>query len=252
MKKLKLNPVNHVKNDTNRYCGPSIISSLTGMSSGAAARLIRRFSGQKAVKGAYVSHVHQALNECGIFFKQPVFDRPDRLKGKVLTLTQWLKCAKKIRNKGRVFLLVAGNHYVAISGNKYICGIVKEACSVRDKRVKRRSRVTHAYELTAPNGVKIPHDMIEKQRSTRSSVYYQVRKLTKEYGFSYERDDLQCRSVGDDILYWVFMPDNAEQLAIDMDHGLACDHTAYSMDGVHSKMLEYVEFMEEYKDQLDV
>lgn len=42
MAQLQIKPVNHgkVKADKNRYCGPSAISAITGMTTGEAARLI--------------------------------------------------------------------------------------------------------------------------------------------------------------------------------------------------------------------
>ena len=44
---MKIKAVNNSTSDRNRYCGPAVISAVTGMVTGEAARLIRHVSGQK-------------------------------------------------------------------------------------------------------------------------------------------------------------------------------------------------------------
>ena len=58
---MKIKPVTTISTDRNRYCGPAVISAVTGMNSGEAARLIRSVSGQRAVRGAHTTHVRRAL-----------------------------------------------------------------------------------------------------------------------------------------------------------------------------------------------
>ena len=48
---IKIKAVNNSTSDVNNYCGPAVISAVTGMTTGEAARLIRHVSGQKMVKG---------------------------------------------------------------------------------------------------------------------------------------------------------------------------------------------------------
>ena len=63
MAKLKLRAVDHGK-DKNRYCGPSAISAVTKLTSGEAARLIRKQSGKSSVKGTSTSNIRRALEAC--------------------------------------------------------------------------------------------------------------------------------------------------------------------------------------------
>ena len=46
---LTLNSVNHgtAKRDKNRYCGPAVISALTGITTAEAARRIREHTGRR-------------------------------------------------------------------------------------------------------------------------------------------------------------------------------------------------------------
>ena len=60
---MKIKPVSIKVTDHNRYCGPAVISAVTGMNTGEAARLIRSISGQKAVKWAFTTHLLRALQD---------------------------------------------------------------------------------------------------------------------------------------------------------------------------------------------
>ena len=60
MAKLKLGPVVH-GTDKNRYCGPSVISAVTSLTTGEAARLIRMQSGKRSVKGTSTMEVKREL-----------------------------------------------------------------------------------------------------------------------------------------------------------------------------------------------
>jgi hypothetical protein len=129
----------------NRYCGPSVISAITGLDTGEAAAVIRSITGQRAVTGTSYSGCRQALRQLG--YRTQVLYEAERGKG--ITLAAWLKQSKEIRTAGRVFLICAGWHWQIVSGRRYTCGRVGEVVSIRDKRVKRRARVARIYEVSA-------------------------------------------------------------------------------------------------------
>ena len=115
MTRLKIKPVTTLVTDRNRYCGPAVISCVTGMNSGEAARLIRSVSGQRAVRGTYTTHVRRALEKCGIeSFRKHITHN--------CTLAAWLRESKDMRTTGRVFLVVAGHHFQLVEGRRYVCG----------------------------------------------------------------------------------------------------------------------------------
>ena len=91
MAKLKLGPVNH-GTDKNRYCGPSVISAVTSLTTGEAARLIRMQSGKRSVKGTSTMEVKRALKACNIemhHVPSPGQTRFGRRDG--ITLAHWLR-----------------------------------------------------------------------------------------------------------------------------------------------------------------
>lgn len=261
--KLKLNQIVDEKNNTNRYCGPSAISAVTGMATGSASKLLRIVGGRKAIKGAYVGEVKSALYKCNIL-AEPSYptalgvkmpdgsDRRTWSQEPRVTLAKWLKHSKTIRTSGRIFLIVAGNHYQLVSGRKFTCGRVRDIISIRAKGVKRRSRVERVFELTArEGGVKIPEELFQKkQLTTEQKQYakwrYEAKKLAKEHNIGIELERID--SYDNMRQYYVSMPDEYEELAHHLDDGLYCDHLCWGFMEVHSKVEEQIAFMTENKE----
>tara|TARA_B100000963_G_C22360284_1_gene551280 strand:+ start:45 stop:506 length:462 start_codon:yes stop_codon:yes gene_type:complete len=152
MTNLRIKPVNHgsSKRDKNRYCGPAVISAITGITTGEAAAQLRAFSNRRMITGTGTWEVQNILLKNGIRMRDArlywdvKFNRTDGV-----TLAGWLKASVKDRNAKRVFLIVAGWHWQLVQGRRYVCGRTKEIVSIRDKRVKRRARVAEVYELHA-------------------------------------------------------------------------------------------------------
>ena len=237
---IKINPVKTVKADRNRYCGPAVISAMTKMNTGEAARLLRDISGKPSVRGCYTHHVLRALSRCGITSKGVPIHIPVKLRNDGSmnttkpTLTQWLKYCKADRTSGRVFLVVAGNHFQLIEGRRYVCGRTGEIVSVRDKRVKRRARVEEVYELFANGKIKIPE---EARKPKQDSNHSYVSRMKKKYDF-----DIEYLSSNH---WFVAMNDKAESLAEKIDHDLAFEHYCYSIGEVAQRVEQMVEFMED-------
>ena len=241
MAKIKLKAITDGK-DKNRYCGPSVISALTDLTTGEAARLIRKQFGRKSIRGSHTYEVLEALRACNIVARR--WGKPgvrlNRSTGP--TLAGWLKMSKEDRTPGRVFLIAAGHHWQLISGRRYTCGRIREIVSIKDKQVKRRARVAEVYELTSDN-VTRPGIDVSKPRSKSNPAYYQIRKLVEQYpefGLSYERDDIG------NFGYWVAMSSELETLASEMDHELCDCHGCDGIEEVASRMQEMVAFGKEH------
>jgi hypothetical protein len=261
--KLKLNPIVDEKNNTNRYCGPSAISAVTGMATGSASKLIREINGRRAIKGAYIYEVTAALDKCNITVTDSCpttlgVKLPDGSPRKAwvqqprVTLAQWLKHSKTIRTSGRIFLLVAGNHYQLVSGRKFTCGRVRDIISIRANGVKRRSRVERVFELTArEGGVKIPEVLLQKKQLTNEQKHnaktrYEAKKLAKEHNIDIELERID--SIDHMRQYYVSMPTEFEDLAHHLDDGLYCDHYCWGFGEVYDKIREQIAFMTENKE----
>ena len=169
---MKIKNVNNSTSDVNRYCGPAVISAVTGMTTGEAARLIRHVSGQRKVTGSHTFHVLRALSLCNIQnVKTTVVTRP--------TLAQWLKSSKDVRTSGRVYLIVAGNHFQLVEGRRYVCGRTRDIVSVRSKLVKRRCRVETVHELISEGKIIIPN-AARKPKDHAASNRAKAQRLAKK------------------------------------------------------------------------
>lgn len=204
--------------DKNRFCGPSAISILTGMSTGEAARLLRSVSGRRQIKGTGNSLMYKGLAKCGLRMAHlPIRLRP-------MTLAQWLKLTVGERTPGRVFLVSAGNHWQIITGRRYACGRIREIVSIRDKRVKRRCRVEDVYEITPLNGkIVIPTEAKKKASSTdlwNRKTYSKFRKFAREHGLQYSiYPEGNCNYIN--VQPTPFWPDGLETMHYDFDQTLA-------------------------------
>ena len=188
---MKIKAVNNSTSDVNNYCGPAVISAVTGMTTGEAARLIRHVSGQKMVKGSHTFHVLRALSLCNIQnVKTTVVTRP--------TLAQWLKGSKDIRTSGRVFLIVAGNHFQLVEGRRYVCGRTRDIVSVRSKLVKRRCRVETVHELINEGRIQIPNAArkpVDHAASNRAKAQRLAKKMDVKINIERVRE-----------LFWLWRP----------------------------------------------
>jgi len=225
MAKLKLRAITDGK-DKNRFCGPSVISALTNLTTGEAARLIRKQTGKACVMGTHSWEVANALRACNIELHDMAVERPRP------TLARWLKLSKEDRTPGRVFLILAGHHWQLVSGRRYTCGRIREIVSIRDKRVKRRARVRQVWELTSDNVTK-PDIDVSKPKDPNASIRAKVYRLQKKIGAEVEVH----REYGD---MWVYPPSKVTnaQDPYEGDHHADCWHDALKMLQDYVKIVE--------------
>lgn len=143
---LKLQDVNHGELilDKNTFCGPSVISSLTGKTTGECARILCDITGKSRITGVHTWAVLMALRREGITNIR--LDLPSSGEHRNLTIASWLLQTHGTR-QGRVFLMIAGRHFQLISGSNFVCGITNRIVHTRHSKVGRRRHVESVYEL---------------------------------------------------------------------------------------------------------
>ena len=231
MKNLNIKPVNHKSGDTNRYCGPAVISAITGMATGEAARLIRHVGGRKSIKGSSTWEVKRSLELCGIESKRTTFGLTlGRSKG--VTLAGWLKATVKERTSDRVFLIVAGWHWQLVQGRRYVCGIVGDVVSIKDKKVKRRARVAEVYELTSMGAITTPSEAVKPKRVAcgADSDRGKAQRLAKKMGMEIS---IERTGYGDNS-YWIDYEGEDDYV----DLGVIEGHGSYDWQEVFWKLQE--------------
>ena len=236
---LKIKPINHgvTKADRNRYCGPSVISAITGMTTGEAARLIRHVGGRKSIKGSSTWEVKRSLHLCGIKSKRTTFGLTlGRSKG--VTLAGWLKGTVKERTADRVFLIVAGWHWQLVQGRRYVCGIVGDVVSIKDKKVKRRARVAEVYELTSIGKITTPSEAT-KPKQTTNNFRGKAQRLAKKMGMEIS---IERTGYGDNS-YWIDYEGEDDYV----DLGVIEGHCSYDWYEVLDKLEEIEEYQQQKK-----
>ena len=206
MTKLKIKSINHgeTKADKNRYCGPAVISAVTGLTTGEAARLIRHVSGRKSIKGSSVWEVTRSLGMCGVDSKRESFGLAlGRSKGP--TLAAWLKHTVKQRTADRVFLVVAGWHWQLVQGRRIVCGILGDPTSIRDKRVKRRARVAEVFELQSMGAITKPMAAAKPKRAAQPADgdRAKAKRLAAKLGFTIESQYDTYFDGSRQYMYWI-------------------------------------------------
>ena len=168
----------------NQYCGPAVLSFLTGQDTSECASWFRRFSHHRgAVRGSNERNMRLVLTKLGIDYV-PLGSYP---KSKRPTLARWLRENKERRTPGRVYLIIAGNHWQLVTGRRYACGMVGAIVSIKNEGVKRRARVSYVWELVIRDKLTIPEPQYKKP--TYSKERAKVYRLLKKYG---EAHDLTC------------------------------------------------------------
>ena len=234
---MKLNPVNKTKNG-NRYCGPAVISSVTGCTTDEAAKSIRTISGQRAVRGAATRHVLEAFSQHWGVTNKPLFDAHWGLpRNQLPTLASWLRLNKHRRTAGRVFLIVAGNHFQLVSGRKYVCGVTRDVVSIKHDKVKRRARVESVHELIGTPQLTDAGLAALASKPVQSDKVV-ARKLAREYGITIELDNYF-----DDKDLFAYV--DASFLSDDEDP-LYDNHCAFSWDEIREKVETLVDYLKEH------
>ena len=176
-----------------------MISALTDLTTGEAARLIRMQTGARKITGTHTADVQRALRACNIVMSPCYYPGLNRTTGP--TLAGWLKMSKADRTPGRVFLIAAGWHWQLVSGRRYTCGRIREIVSIKDKRVKRRARVAEVYELTSDNVTK-PGIDVSKPKDPNASVRAKAQRIAKKIGAK-----IDVENYGDGYHYWAGPPE---------------------------------------------
>ena len=171
---LTLNPVNHgtTKRDKNRFCGPAVISALTGITTGEAARRIREHTGRRQITGTWGDEIKPVFADLGVRMTPARIDERGSLmsdlliemldvkaqrrheadqRGSAMTFAAWLKATEGERSSDQVFLLTSGKHWVLVQRDSFVCGLTGDVVSVDDPKVKRRARVARFYLMDQIN-----------------------------------------------------------------------------------------------------
>jgi len=177
------------KRSSNRYCGPSAISAVTGFDTAETAALLRHISGRKFIKGSAIGHVLTAFARLGIR-AESIADYLGRSARERPTLQAW--AADSVYKRGTdVVLTIAGDHYELLQGDHYVCGVVGKVVPLAEAPY-RRHKLAAAYRLTRtvplPDIKKLlpkPRRKTAEEKRAQSTATL-VRRLARLHGIEIE------------------------------------------------------------------
>ena len=134
----------------NSYCGPAAISTVAGVTTDEAARIIReRRAYYRPVRGCHYYEVLQALNLLGYTFES--YTSIGKLQRGVVrlqpTLKQWLAERDRRADHSQVFLVNVTGHFIVIRGSILVDSHHRNGELIEDVGGLRR-RVKRAWKLT--------------------------------------------------------------------------------------------------------
>ena len=117
---MKVAPTFHPIKGKNRYCGPSAIATVLGITTDHASRVIRGLTGERQVKGVSASNLRAAMERLGMRVQYTP------LKSAYDSLADWLKCNLQIPQSAYVILqfgVQGESHFGTINGGMYQCNL---------------------------------------------------------------------------------------------------------------------------------
>lgn len=174
----------HEVTGKNRYCGPTAIATVLGVSTDHAAAMIRQQSGKRSVRGTATRHLIGALREAGCTVKH----WQQYPKADAKTLAQFVKGSLPLRRQH--VIVVAGNHYMTIFGRRALCSMTKRETVALADMPKRRAKVLEWLVVedlpdAAPAApVKVKPVQPPGERKARE----QAQALAKLYAIEIERE----------------------------------------------------------------
>ena len=173
---MKLRPVTKLNGETT-WCGPSVISSITGFPVADIVRVIkdqriergvghtervldvrdedgwmvdqRSINVERPVKGTHWWELNYCLNHYGYGLSKSTRNAPVRHNGNQPTIARWLKTRK---DRNEMNLVSAGHHWQLVKGNKFVDSFTQVPAFIR-KAPHRRARVVEIWQIV-PRGKK--------------------------------------------------------------------------------------------------
>jgi hypothetical protein len=140
---MQIRPVTRKTRRSNRFCGPAVLSALTGYDTEWTARLLRELSGRPRITGTPERLLLDALRVYKIRAELFCVYQDKRSRP---TLAAWLKGIT--RDPAAIYLISAGNHWQLVQGRRFVCGLTVEVVPLKHPRVRRRARVKTVWRLS--------------------------------------------------------------------------------------------------------
>jgi hypothetical protein len=126
-----------------------------------------------------------------------------------------------------------------VQGRRYVCGIVGDVVSIKDKKIKRRARVAEVYELTMTAAKVVTPPAAIKPKQTTNNFRGKAQRLAKKMGMEI---GIERTGYGDNS-YWIDYEGEDDYV----DLGIIEGHCSYDWYEVLGKLEEIEEYQQQKK-----
>ena len=173
---LKWHPVRKLKKG-NSYCGPAVVSILTGVNTDEAARVIRSCGYRLIVKASSTGEITRTLEKFGL----------------QCHLRPWGDFLINYARKPGTFLVLYRHHWAIVGNGKYVCSHHREPFPVEgptppSRVINWKAPVTYVREVTGELSGTRPAEMQKKKAQPMNPGKVKVTRLAKAWGIDCSQD----------------------------------------------------------------
>ena len=212
--------------DGTGYCGPTVLSAITGIGTSYISRIARQDTKRRCIKGMSNKQLEKVLNFFSIKFEKKT------CKG---TVNQWVY---DYRRRDVTYILNVTNHYIAIRNDQVICTQFKGVITPLSGSKYLRTQVKAFWIIESePKKVKLPEPPKPK-RKTSPPEKKKVLALCEEHNVQIDFDDFDH----DGSPIWLYLSDDAIKEKFDGVDPWDDNHYAYDYEEALEKLTDL--FME--------
>lgn len=214
----------HEVTGKNRWCGPTAIATVLGISTDDASRAVRSITGKPQVTGMTTVAMAMTLMKLGCKV------RHQRVDGKP-TAVSWVRANRDIYRDKHV-ILVHGHHFGTLLGNRFLCSLSHRETVPATELPKARGRVVEYIVVEAlPEVAPAIPEPVRKTKVRPDMNMVRLTKLAADYGIEVEQEDAES-------LIWVGPMEDMLDDPFDDDH--YCDDYFAAQD----RVLKYINILQ--------
>lgn len=174
---------------TNRFCGPTVLSALTGLSTDDCAAVARTLRERRAVKGMQDWELMATLRKLG----GQAFHYAHN--GARQSLELWMESRSETQRK-KLYVVTVSEHYVLVRGDLVLCSWTRGEWMHILSHPFRNKRFVSAILVEPPaKKATLPKQVTQERRATKKVYAARARgkaeaeRLAKALHLEFERDD---------------------------------------------------------------
>lgn len=215
-----------------KYCGPTVLSAVTGIGTKELCQIIRFLNpNRKMVKGMYNNEISEVLQYCKISFSFKNYSK--------INLRNWIKGYQR---KDVTYIINVSSHYLVIRNYQVICTQFKGAINHVSKSRYLGCQVKRTWIIyNDPGVVTIPTPTINTR--TNLTLRRKITKICETHNIDF--DDEEHRNSKGELSIWMYLPDEILKEYFGGEDPWYNEHTAYDYDEAWDKIELVMKRMEE-------